>query len=306
MPVDQASFRPYQGVRHPGRGAIRAIAGTTIRRVMRRTWLRLMFVVIVLLNLVTTSIMSYFTNQEIAGGQTFGEILEQRGFGPLDPFAISMRGFIAQINLFSLVVAALTAAPLIAEDRRARALPLYFSRPITHVHYVLGKLAAAIFFLGAVLLVPPIAMFLYEIGNSPAEIEFGDRLGVLADGLIPLGALTLALASISLGISSLVERSNIASLALFGLLLFATVFSNATVELITEDPRWYALDPFYSAQAVAHHLLPEIPKLDLPARALPRQALQIPLSVAWSSLAGWTALGVGLLVWRVRRVEVVE
>ncbi|MHC4939231.1 MAG: ABC transporter permease [Planctomycetota bacterium] len=306
MPVDQAAYRPYEGLLRPGRGALMAITGTTVRRVFRRTWIRLIFLVVVIINLVQTSLMSFMTHREVMGGRSLGEMVEEQGMGELDPFAMALRGFYSQIAILAPLIAALTAATLIAEDRRAKALPLYFSRPITHIHYVLGKMGAACFFLAAVLILPPIAMFLVEIANAPDSVDYVERLGMLARGLTPLAVLTVSMAAISLGVSSLVERSNAASLALFGVIILSVVGSHTMVRLVTHDENWYALNPFAATQRIADELLPPLPRLQLPVSPIPQTAKSIALPVAWWSLISWGAAGIVLLWWRIRKVEVVE
>ena len=77
--------------------------------------------------------------------------------------------FQRSISFWAVLLAALVGAPLIAEDRRAHALPLYFSRPISHFDYVVGKFLALAFFLSLLLVAPPICMYLIDVGFSDAD-----------------------------------------------------------------------------------------------------------------------------------------
>jgi len=302
--VDQAAYRRFEGAFRPGKGAVGAIAGTTIRRVFRRTWLRYVYFVVVLINTVAASFFTYFTHQKLVNNQSIGEIVERSGL-QLDSLAVVLRGFVAQAGTLAPIIAALTIAPLIAEDRRAKALPLYFSRPVTHVHYVGGKSLAGLFFLGMLLLLPPVAMFAIDLANTPADVEIGGRLAVLGRGLVPLAALCACLTAVALGISSLMERTNAASLVAFGLIIFATVAAQACVRLVFEDPAWFAIDPFLCAQSIGNSLLPEMPGV-LQMSDVSYDARELSVETAWCGLAAWTAAGL-LVLWRaVRRVEVVE
>ncbi|MHC4448804.1 MAG: ABC transporter permease [Planctomycetota bacterium] len=304
MTVDQAAYRRYEGTFQPGKGAIGAIAGTTIRRVFRRTWLRYLYFVVVLINTVAASFITFITHQRFIGNRSASEMVADGG-GELDSLAVVLRGFLSQVGALAPIVAALTIAPLIAEDRRAKALPLYFSRPITHMHYVIGKLGAGTFFLAMLLLVPPIAMFAVDIANTPEDVVYAQRLGVLLRGMLPLAMLTVCLTSMSLGVSSLMERTNAASLVLFGLCIFATVAAHVLAREIFEDPAYFAIDPFLCAQAIGNDLLPAMPSM-INLSEVSTESQELAPTTAWWGLSVWAATGLFVLWLRVRKVEVVE
>ena len=304
MTVDLAAYRPFEGSFRPGRGAIRAIAGTTIRRVFRRTWLRYLYFVVVLINTVAASFLTFFTHQKLIGDRSIGEIVAGSGV-ELDSLAVALRGFLAQVGGLAPIVAALTVAPLIAEDRRAKALPLYFARPITHLDYVAGKFSAGLFFLAILLLLPPLAILAVDLANTPGDIDYGSRFSVLGRGLLPLALLAGCLTAVSLGVSSLLERTNAASLVVFGLFLFAGVAAQACVRLVFEDPAYFAIDPFLCAQSIGDHLLPARPVM-LGVAEVSSNAQELPVGAACWGLAAWSGGGLFLLWWRVRKVEVVE
>ncbi|MHC4954254.1 MAG: ABC transporter permease [Planctomycetota bacterium] len=305
MKVDQAAFRRWDGVLKPGVSAVPAIAGTTIRRVFRRAWIRRLIFVVVLINISIAAILTYIVTQRVIGDQSIQELARERGFGDIDPFALALRGFLGQLWFFTPVIAALTAGPLIAEDRRAKALPLYFSRPIRHWHYMVGKLAAGGFFLVLVTMLPPLAMFGVEITNSPEEGIFMARLYALLHAWLACFALTAALTSISLGISSLMDRTNTASLAVFGVLVIASIAARICANVVFDNNAWLAINPFLAMQRVAHELLPIVPKAIVNMGGLENISKTIPLAAAWQSLVAWTGTGLLLFGWRVRNVEVV-
>ncbi len=307
MTVDQAAYRTWDGVLRPGWRSVAAIAETEIRRVLARNWMRPMLGSILLINIVAAGILSMTVYKQVLGGQSVGEMAEQQGLGVIQPFAIVLRGFLLQVFFFAPVVVALTAGPLIAEDRRARAMPLYFSRPIRHWHYLAGKYIASLSFLLMITVLPPIGMFMVEMSNSPDQGILLDRLALLARGCLPGVLISVVLATGGLAISSLVERSNTATIAIFGAIFITAGMAPICAKLIFNDPTWNALDPFVAMQAIGNDILPRLPSLPsmINVQDVPGRAKDLPLAVAWTSIACWTGAGLALLTLRIRKVEVV-
>ena len=65
----------------------------------------------------------------------------------LAPTAQTFREFLEQQNPFVFFVTIYVGAGLIANDRRANALQIYLSKPLTRVEYVAGKAATLVAFL---------------------------------------------------------------------------------------------------------------------------------------------------------------
>lgn len=305
MPVDQARYRSFTGQLRPHRGAWRAIAATAIRRVMRRFWIRMITSVIVLINVGVASAMTFFINQKIVGGSSLSEIAEGRGFGAIDSLGISLGITLVFAGTWSPIIAALTIAPLIAEDRRARALPLYFCRPIRHVDYLAGKMLAGIFFLALVILVPVVFVLGVDVGYAAEAIDWGHSLRLMAAVMVPLATLTLVLTLFALAISSLVERKNAASLAVFGGLFMVGTVSTILVVLF-KSPAWMAISPIAAAQAIGNDALPELVAPGLGFPQVDPAIAGIPIARAWLSLAAWGCVSLAVLIWRIRKVEVVQ
>ncbi|MCT9090429.1 ABC transporter permease [Streptomyces sp. ASQP_92] len=95
------------------------------------------------------------------------------------------------------------APQTVSRDLRFKTVPLYFSRPIEHVDYVLAKVAAmasALFILtGAPLVV------LY-IGALLAKLDFADQTKGFAQGLVSVALLSLLFAGLGLVIAALTPR----------------------------------------------------------------------------------------------------
>src|SRR5512141_1948513 len=65
----------------------------------------------------------------------------------LAPSADTFRQFLDQQQTFVFFVTVYVGAGLIANDRRANALQIYLSKPLTRAEYILGKLSILIVFL---------------------------------------------------------------------------------------------------------------------------------------------------------------
>ena len=74
----------------------------------------------------------------------------------LAPKAETFREFLGQQGIFVFFVTIYVGAGLIANDRRANALQVYLSKPLTRAEYVAGKLAILFLFLVGVTWLPAI------------------------------------------------------------------------------------------------------------------------------------------------------
>ncbi|OAR23864.1 hypothetical protein A8W25_15335 [Streptomyces sp. ERV7] len=112
------------------------------------------------------------------------------------------RNAILMQAVIGLFIAA-QAPQTVSRDLRFRTVPLYFSRPIERVDYVLAKFAAmasALFILTAAPLV-----VLY-VGALLAKLDFADQTMGFAQGLVSVALLSLLFAGIGLVVSALTPR----------------------------------------------------------------------------------------------------
>jgi len=305
MPVDLARYRPFNGQLRPRTGAWRVIATTAIRRVMRRYWIRMITSAIVLINVGAASIMTYFVNAGIMKGASISDMAESQGFGAIDSLGLSLGVTLVFVGVWAPLIASLTVAPLIAEDRRARALPLYFCRPIRHLDYLMGKMMAGLFFLFLILLLPAVFVLAVDLAYATEEIQWVSRLRLTAGVMLPLAALTLVLTLFSLAVSSLLERKNAASLTVFGGLFMVGAVSGILMPLFG-SPAWMAINPVAAAQAIGTDALPALPTAGISLPSVKSEIALIPVGAAWASLAAWGAVSAIVLFWRIRKVEVVQ
>src|SRR5262245_58768249 len=67
---------------------------------------------------------------------------------------------------FSMILVLIVGPGLISQDLRFNALPLYFSRPVRRIDYILGKLGVVAYFLGMVLIVPSLIAYVLGVAFS--------------------------------------------------------------------------------------------------------------------------------------------
>jgi ABC-type transport system involved in multi-copper enzyme maturation permease subunit len=298
VPIDIASYRRWEGRARPSPLAALAIASTMVRRRMRVRFVKLILWAFTLVPSVIGGLVFYFTLQ--GTGPISERQLEELGLKDVNLLAVLNQFFDKIVGFWAMLLAALVGAPLIAEDRRAHALPLYFSRPIGHIEYVVGKAASAAFFLAMLLVLPRICMYGVEVAFSEAEGVARGQLPTLlrscATGALGVGVLT----SIALGVSSLTERPTYAALFLLGI---GAVTSGLAFHLsgALRDATWLAISPTACIQRIGMDLIEVPAQLRTDLRYLEKLAVR----EAWIGAGAWAGLGLGILVVRVRRVEVV-
>src|SRR4030095_12524313 len=81
----------------------------------------------------------------------------------LAPTAQTFREFLEQQEIFIFFITIFAGAGLIANDRRANALQIYLSKPLTRIEYVAGKAATLMLFLLAVTWVPALLLLIVQV-----------------------------------------------------------------------------------------------------------------------------------------------
>lgn len=294
MPIDIASYRRWEGRARATPMAAFAIASTMIRRRLKIRFIRLILGAFAFMPSLFAAAFFYF-------GRIGGDILESFGSSGLreaNLLAFANQTFDSIVGFWAGLLAALVGAPLIAEDRRAHALPLYFSRPIGHVEYVAGKAMCAAAFLALLLVMPRIFLYAVEVGLSDVEGTAMRQLPTFLSSCV-VGAVGVAVfTSIALGVSSVTERPTYASLFLLGIVVLTSGLAFHLREL---DSTWLAISPYACVQRIGIDLV------EVPARARSGSLFldALPVREAWIGAGVWTAVGLGALFLRVRRVEVV-
>jgi ABC-2 type transport system permease protein len=210
----------------------------------------------------------------------------------LAPKGETFREFLDQQSPYIFFVTIYVGAGLIANDRRANALQLYLSKPMTSAEYIAGKLAILFLFLVSVTFLPAMMLLL-------TQALFAGSLEFVRNNLYLLPAITLfslaqvLLASTTmLALSSLSKSSRFVGVMYAGLFFFTTALFQ-TLRGITGQSRFAWLSPTASLQQLG----------DVIFRLEPRY--QLTPAVAAVAVVIMIAGSVWILMRKVRGVEIV-
>jgi ABC-2 type transport system permease protein len=136
----------------------------------------------------------------------------------LAPKGETFREFLDQQGLFVFFVTIYVGAGLIANDRRANALQLYLSKPMTSAEYVAGKLAILCVFLTAVTFLPAMMLLL-------TQAIFAGNLTFVRNNLYLVPAITLySVALVMLASTTMLALSSLSKSARFVAVMYAGLF----------------------------------------------------------------------------------
>ena len=278
MPIHDQGYRRYLGTRAAiGRSWQVMTRGGVMSVITKRPFIGIMlfawapFVV----RAVQIYVSATFTQAAFLApkGETFREFLDQQG-------------------LWVFFVTIYVGAGLIANDRRANALQLYLSKPMTSAEYIAGKLAILFIFLVGVTFLPAMALLL-------TQALFAGNLTFIRNNIYLVPAITLfslaqvLLASTTmLALSSLSKSSRFVAVMYAGLFFFTTALFQ-TLRGITGRSTFAWLSPTASLEQLGDVIFRLDPRYQLPPLAA---------AVAVLVLIGGSIL---ILSRRVRGVEIV-
>jgi len=110
-----------------------------------------------------------------------------------------------------LIISVFAGADLISRDLKFNAIPLYFSRPLKRVDYVLGKISIVMFYLLLFTFVPGLVLVVFKFIFTGKIISPGLLLATLIFPVI----VALLFSLISLGISSLSSNTRFTKISIF-------------------------------------------------------------------------------------------
>ena len=276
MPIHDQGYRRYGGTRMP-----RGRAWAVITRAGFRTFLgKRAFVALLLL-----SWMPFF----VRAVQIYAAAnLPQASF--LAPTSQTFRQFLAQQDLFVFLVTVYVGAGLIANDRRAHALQLYLSKPLTRAEYIFGKLAILMGFLLLITWVPAIVLLIVQVAFAGNFTFFRSNLF-----LFPAITIFTFIEAIIGGVSMLALSSLSSSGRYVGILYAALIFFGQAVSTVlmgATGSRWWSWISMVSNVSALGDLI-----FGMPVRNGPWMPLVM--------IVGLLAASVWILERRVRGVEVV-
>lgn len=278
MPIHDQGYRRYTGHRTPPGRAWWVIARAgVLERLRERRFLALLFVA-----------WSPFMVRalQIYAATSFAQL------SFLAPNPDTFREFLDQQSPFLFFITIYAGSGLIASDRRANALQVYLSKPLTRVQYVAGKLVVLAIFLLAASWLPAMALL-------ALQVIFAESPGFIGDNpwLVPAITLfcvieVLATSLAMLALSSLSKSRRFVAIMYAGAILFGAAIYQV-LRRITGSAAWAWISPedVFDALAIAIFRAREYPALSAP--------------VAVIAVGAVVAASIFILDRRVRAVDVV-
>ena len=213
MPIHDQSYRRYRGEKAPQGRIWLVIAAAGIRTFLARR---------PMLGLLLASWLPFFARAlQIYGSANLPQAAEILAVTPA-----TFRDYLQQQQFFMFLITVYVGSGLIANDRRANALQIYLSKPLSRAEYVLGKLAILMAFLLFVTWVPGILLLV-------TQAMFAGSFAFVIDHLYLFPAITLyafvqvLLASAAmLALSSLSNSSRYVGILYAALLFFSQALFN--------------------------------------------------------------------------------
>lgn len=211
----------------------------------------------------------------------------------LAPSRETFRQFLEQQSVFVFFITVYAGAGLIANDRRANALQIYLSKPLTRAEYVFGKLAVLTTFLLAVTWVPAVLLLV-------VQVLFAGSFGFVVENLMLLPAITvfafvqvITVSAAMLALSSLSKSSRYVGV-LYAALIFFSQAIYGVLYALTRDSRWAWISLPNDLATIGDALF------RLPGR------FDMPLVVAVIAVGAVLAISGVVLERRVRGIEVIS
>jgi len=201
VPIYEETYRSWEGYLEPRPKTWWVIARTGIKLL----WKKWMIVLILL-----ASIPFFVRAVQIYLMTRFGD--RARIAQAVQEFQINPKffsEFLLGQSFFLILVLILSGAGLIANDRKFKALPIYFSKPVGFWDYVVGKFLVVAFYGSLVTLVPGLLLFLIRVllARDTAFIQQYywipfSLIGFVILILFTLGGAILALSAVAKGTRS--------------------------------------------------------------------------------------------------------
>jgi ABC-2 type transport system permease protein len=149
MPIHDQGYRRYAGRRAPRGRAWAVITRAGLRTLLRKR---------VFLGLLLVSWFQFVVRAvQIYIAANFAQA------ALLAPTVETFRDFFDRQDIFVFIVSVYAGAGLIANDRRANALQIYLSKPLTRGEYVFGKLGVLMTLLLLITWVPGVVLLLVQV-----------------------------------------------------------------------------------------------------------------------------------------------
>jgi ABC-type transport system involved in multi-copper enzyme maturation permease subunit len=248
VPIHDQGYRRYGGNRSAVGRAWLVIAAAGIRTLIaKRAFLGLM--------LIAWGPFVFWAVQIYASAN-----FQQAAF--LAPKGETFRQFLEVQDLFVFFVTIWVGAGLIANDRRANALQLYLSKPLSAAEYVAGKMAILFVFLIFVTWAPAMGLLLVQAIFAGSFTFIRNNIYLLpAITLFSLAQVLLA-SSTMLALSSLSKSSRFVGVMYAGLMFFTAALFQA-LRGITRSTAFAWISPGASLEQLGDVIFRIQPRYDL-------------------------------------------
>ena len=279
MPIHDQSYRRYGGEKRPVQSAWTVIARAGLMSFLRRRAFLGLLIVAWIPFVVRAS--QLFLASNFSQAATF-----------LAPSVQTFRDFLGQQSIFVFLITVYVGSGLIANDRRANALQLYLSKPVTRAEYILGKMTVLATFLLAITWLPAILLLIFQIAFSGSFTFVRTNASLIASVTLYCLLMVIVITFGMTALSSLSRSSRFVGILFAGLLIFSDAMFNALRFITgTSAISWVSIQA--SLDQVG----------DVIFRQVPRH--QTPVAVSLLVLLAVIVISVSVLERRVRGVEVV-
>jgi ABC-2 type transport system permease protein len=279
MPIHDQSYRRYKGERISARSAWTVIALAGVKAFIRKR--PMIGMLLAAYTPFIVRMVAFYFAESVPQTATF-----------LAPSKEVFRSFLEWQNPFVFVMTIYVGAGLISLDRRANALQIYLSKPLTRAEYIAGKMAILVTFLLLVTLVPTLLLLVGQIILS-GSFAFA-RANIYLFPAITLFSLLeiIVVALAMLALSSLSTSSRYVAVLFAGTMLFTNaIFGTLTAITGSTRPSWISFTASLNQVGDAIFRVP--------------LRYETPTIVSLIVLLALVAVSVSVLERRVRGVEVV-
>ncbi|MCK5146242.1 ABC transporter permease subunit [bacterium] len=281
MPIYEETYRPWHGhtVTHPKTGWV--IAKTGFRLLWKRSMI--LFLVMANLNFVVRAVQIYLVSRT----GSLSKALPNAGM--FDINAGFFLSFIKGQIFWFIIIMIFAGAGLIANDRKFKALSIYFSKPVNFWDYILGKFSVMAGYGILVTLIPGWLLFLTAVMLGKDSSVFSQFWWVPLSMLAAVIILISTWGTVVLALSAISRSTRTAAILSFGVFLFP--------ELIRAILSRIPSIGLFSLQAVTRQIM----------AAVFGQRLPYDFSVWLGAILiiCITVLALFVIRWRVRPTEVV-
>jgi ABC-type transport system involved in multi-copper enzyme maturation permease subunit len=279
VPIHDQSYRRYGGERQPAQRAWLVIAKSGIQQFLRkRPMIGILFGSQIAL---MVRLVAFYLSESITQAQAL-----------LGPSAKTFRDFLEQQNFFVFLIAVYVGSGLIAQDRKANALQIYLSKPLTRLDYIAGKMAILGAFLLFVTWLPAMLLLFGQILLS-GSFEFARANLILFPAITVFSFLEVFIVCCAvLALSSLTTSTRYVAVMFAGVMFFSEAIYG-TLRMVTGSTAVSWVSFTGSLAQVGDFIF--------------RQPLRYttPVAVSFIVLLALVAVAISVLERRVRGVEVV-